>query len=65
MVVAAALKGDIRESLNKFKTVFAPRDAIGAAGDFGVVRCGERYETRRNHGELGCTHGRRKVHLRH
>jgi carbon monoxide dehydrogenase subunit G len=24
MVVAAALKGDIRESLNKFKTVFAP-----------------------------------------
>ena len=24
MVVAAALKGDIRESLNRFKTVFAP-----------------------------------------
>ena len=24
MVVAGALKGDIRESLNKFKTVFAP-----------------------------------------
>jgi len=24
MVVAAALKGDIRQSLNKFKTVFAP-----------------------------------------
>jgi hypothetical protein len=24
MVVAAALKGDIRESVNRFKSVFAP-----------------------------------------